>query len=268
MQAPSLARRADAVRLARLRRDPLPGDPRGPRAPHEDRPDRLSRGRSARGSSGSIPGSWRWPTGSTPPPPGAATRRCPIEPDQVLREMWENPKRGYDPVLVKALINLIGIYPVGTCVILDTLEVAIVYAPNPDATLLNRPLVRIAIDANGGAVPPPGTLVDLADQDGPGQLRAVDRQGDQPDPLRPRRSATTLSEPRSRPRGPGSGRPAGPALITYLTAGFPVAEASRDALQVADGARRHHRGGRALQRPAGRRAHHPAQHLRRAASRA
>ena len=57
----------------------------------------------------------------------ATTRRSyqtvPIEPDQVLREMWENPKRGYDPVLVKALINLIGIYPVGTCVILDTFEV-------------------------------------------------------------------------------------------------------------------------------------------------
>ena len=31
----------------------------------------------------------------------ATTRRSyqtvPIEPDQVLREMWENPRRGYDP---------------------------------------------------------------------------------------------------------------------------------------------------------------------------
>ena len=57
----------------------------------------------------------------------ATTRRSyqtvPIEPDQVLREMWENPKRGYDRVLVKALINLIGVYPVGTCVILDTFEI-------------------------------------------------------------------------------------------------------------------------------------------------
>ncbi len=62
----------------------------------------------------------------------ATTRRSyqtmPIEPDQVLREMWQNPKRGYDAILVKALINLIGIYPVGTCVILDTFEVAIVAA--------------------------------------------------------------------------------------------------------------------------------------------
>jgi HD-GYP domain-containing protein (c-di-GMP phosphodiesterase class II) len=108
----------------------------------------------------------------------ATTRRSyqtiPIEPDQVLREMWENPRRGYDPILVKALINLIGIYPVGTCVILDTLEVGIVYGVNPDQGQLNRPLVRIAIDVNGGAVPAPGTLVNLADHDGAGRyLRSI-----------------------------------------------------------------------------------------------
>ncbi|HEY8105397.1 MAG TPA: HD domain-containing phosphohydrolase [Gemmatimonadales bacterium] len=108
----------------------------------------------------------------------ATTRRSyqtvPIEPDQVLREMWENPKRGYDPVLVKALINLIGIYPVGTCVILDTFEVGIVAAPNPDAALLNRPMVRLVIGADGSAIPAPGTLVNLAERDaGGGYLRAI-----------------------------------------------------------------------------------------------
>jgi HD-GYP domain-containing protein (c-di-GMP phosphodiesterase class II) len=98
----------------------------------------------------------------------ATTRRSyqtvPIEPDQVLREMWENPKRGYDTVLVKALINLIGIYPVGTCVILDTFEVGIVAAPNPDGGQLNRPLVRLVIAADGGAIALPGTLVNLAER--------------------------------------------------------------------------------------------------------
>ncbi|HJP57655.1 MAG TPA: HD domain-containing phosphohydrolase [Gemmatimonadales bacterium] len=98
----------------------------------------------------------------------ATTRRSyqtvPIEPDQVLREMWENPRRGYDPVLVKALINLIGIYPVGTCVILDTMEVAVVAAMNPDGQQLNRPMVRIVIDVDGGVVAPPGRLVGLGEQ--------------------------------------------------------------------------------------------------------
>ncbi len=108
----------------------------------------------------------------------ATTRRSyqtiPIEPDQVLREMWENPRRGLDPVLVKALINLLGIYPVGTCVILDTFEVAIVTGPNPDTNLLNRPLVRIAIDVNGGMLPAPGVAANLGDQDGSGHyLRSI-----------------------------------------------------------------------------------------------
>lgn len=95
----------------------------------------------------------------------ATTRRSyqtvPIEPDQVLKEMWNNPRRGYDPMIVKALINLIGVYPIGTCVILDTFEVAIVASTVSDRDALNRPLVRIAIDANGGAIAAPGIAVDL-----------------------------------------------------------------------------------------------------------
>ncbi|MGE0552414.1 MAG: HD-GYP domain-containing protein [Gemmatimonadales bacterium] len=103
----------------------------------------------------------------------ATTRRSyqtvPIEPDQVLKEMWSNPKRGYDPMIVKALINLIGVYPVGTCVILDTLEVAIVASTVSDRNSLNRPLVRIAIDADGGAIAPPGIAVDLQETGADGQ---------------------------------------------------------------------------------------------------
>ncbi len=98
----------------------------------------------------------------------ATTRRSyqtvPIQPDQVLREMWENPRRGYDPVLVKALINLIGVYPVGTCVILDTLEVAVVAAANPDQNFLNRPLLRVAIDTDGATLPSPGRPESLSEQ--------------------------------------------------------------------------------------------------------
>lgn len=108
----------------------------------------------------------------------ATTRRSyqtvPIQPDQVLREMWENPRRGYDPVLVKALINLIGIYPVGTCVILDTFEVAVVAAANPDQNFVNRPIVRVCIDVNGALVGPPGREENLAEQSADGtHLRSI-----------------------------------------------------------------------------------------------
>jgi HD-GYP domain-containing protein (c-di-GMP phosphodiesterase class II) len=105
----------------------------------------------------------------------ATTRRVyqtvPVEPDEVLREMWENPKRGQDKVLVKALINLVGVYPVGTCVILDSFEVGVVSGPNPDRQQLNRPMVRIALDAEGGPVPLPGTEVSLGEKDESGAFR-------------------------------------------------------------------------------------------------
>ena len=108
----------------------------------------------------------------------ATTRRSyqttPIEPDQVLKEMWSNPRRGYDPMIVKALINLIGIYPIGTCVILDTFEVAIVASAVTDRDQLNRPLIRIAIDAHGGIMPAPGIAIDLLEQGADGTfLRSI-----------------------------------------------------------------------------------------------
>ncbi len=102
----------------------------------------------------------------------AATSRrvyqtVPIQPDQVLKEMWENPRRGYDQIVVKAFINLIGIYPVGTCVILDTYEVALVHSANPDVTHVHRPVVRIVTTPEGG-VQHPGFLADLAQKDAEG----------------------------------------------------------------------------------------------------
>src|SRR2546426_544768 len=102
----------------------------------------------------------------------AATSRrvyqtVPIQPDQVLKEMWENPRRGYDQIVVKAFINLIGIYPVGTCVILDTYEVALVHSANPDVTHVHRPVVRIVTTPEGG-VQHPGFLADLAQRDAEG----------------------------------------------------------------------------------------------------
>jgi HD-GYP domain-containing protein (c-di-GMP phosphodiesterase class II) len=105
----------------------------------------------------------------------ATTRRVyqtvPVEPDEVLREMWENPKRGQDKVLVKALINLVGVYPIGTCIILDTFEVAVVAGASVDRQQLNRPIVRIALDAEGGPVPLPGIEVNLSEKDESGAYR-------------------------------------------------------------------------------------------------
>jgi HD-GYP domain-containing protein (c-di-GMP phosphodiesterase class II) len=96
-----------------------------------------------------------------------AYQTTPIQPDSVLKEMLENPKRGYDGILVKAFINLIGVYPVGTMVILDTYELAIVTAANPNPEVIHRPMARIVSDAQG-TVMYPGFVADLAEQTQPG----------------------------------------------------------------------------------------------------
>ena len=108
----------------------------------------------------------------------AATSRrtyqtTPIQPDGVLKEMLENPKRGYDQILVKAFINLIGVYPVGTLIILDSYELAIVAASNPNPEFIHRPIARIVSDSTGTVVYP-GHVVDLSERDAAGNfLRSI-----------------------------------------------------------------------------------------------
>jgi HD-GYP domain-containing protein (c-di-GMP phosphodiesterase class II) len=96
-----------------------------------------------------------------------AYQTVPFTPAQVMLELRDNPRRGMDPVIVKAFINLTGIYPVGTLVVLDTFELGIVHAVNPLQDMLSRPLIRIVSDPQGNVVHP-GTLADLADRDADG----------------------------------------------------------------------------------------------------
>ena len=79
--------------------------------------------------------------------------------------MRDNPKRGFDPLLVKALINATGVFPVGTLVILDTLEMAVVSQANPEPEFLHQPRVVVISDAMGAPRPEPFAL-DLSEVDG------------------------------------------------------------------------------------------------------
>lgn len=88
----------------------------------------------------------------------------PPTPDAVLREMRDNPARGYDPLIVKAFMNVTGVYPVGTLVILDTHELAVVVEPNRDPRAMHQPIVKILADPFG--LPPPlPEFVDLTETD-------------------------------------------------------------------------------------------------------
>lgn len=105
----------------------------------------------------------------------AATSRrvyqtTPLNPADVMKEMRDNVRRGMDPVLVKAFVNLTGIYPVGTLVVLDTFELGLVHAVNPIPEMLSRPILRIVSDDKGNVLFP-GYLVDLADRGSDGAYK-------------------------------------------------------------------------------------------------
>ncbi len=88
----------------------------------------------------------------------------PSRPDTVLKDMRENPQRGLDPLLVKAFISLMGIYPVGSVVILDSFELAIVIEPGASKEVMHQPLVRVIYDEMGIPLTTPRT-VDLSERD-------------------------------------------------------------------------------------------------------
>ncbi len=99
-------------------------------------------------------------------------------PHDALKGMRDNPKLGLSPSLVKAFINLVGIYPVGSLVLLDTYELAVVIAANPTPTALSRPLVQIIMDDRGNTVDAP-ELIDLTERDASGQcVRSILRTED------------------------------------------------------------------------------------------
>ncbi|MFZ3063152.1 MAG: HD-GYP domain-containing protein [Actinomycetota bacterium] len=82
-------------------------------------------------------------------------------PDQVLAEMIRQSGTAFDPTLIKAFVQALSIYPVGSLVKLDTGEVCVVYRSNPDNLL--RPKVKMIIDAQGNKIH--SFLVDLSEID-------------------------------------------------------------------------------------------------------
>jgi hypothetical protein len=91
----------------------------------------------------------------------------PWPPDEVLKEMRDNPRRGFDPLLVKALITATGVFPIGTLCILDSYELAVVCGVHKEAERLHLPLVKVISDAMGAPLPSPRTI-DLSEKDASG----------------------------------------------------------------------------------------------------
>jgi putative nucleotidyltransferase with HDIG domain len=77
-----------------------------------------------------------------------AYRKKAYRPEQALAIMVRD-KNGFDPILLKVFIGIMGIYPIGSLVLLDTKEMGVVFETNPDPQYINRPKVILISQSEG-----------------------------------------------------------------------------------------------------------------------
>ena len=87
--------------------------------------------------------------------------RVPYPPDKALKFMLNKSGRAFDPVLMKIFINSIGIFPIGTLVLLNTNEMGVVVQSNSSPERMDRPKVKIIADPLGKEMD--GDIIDLSE---------------------------------------------------------------------------------------------------------
>jgi HD-GYP domain-containing protein (c-di-GMP phosphodiesterase class II) len=96
-------------------------------------------------------------------------RREPMAPSKVLNMMLSKSGKSFDPVLLKLFVNCVGIIPIGSLVMLETSELAVVLKPAADKANGERPIVRVITDPQGNSVDQ-GREVDLTEKDETGDF--------------------------------------------------------------------------------------------------
>ncbi len=91
-------------------------------------------------------------------------KKIPYTPDQALAIMLRDRDVHFDSILLKMFIGLVGVYPIGSLVLLDTHEMGIIFKTNPDPQWIERPQVILVEKGKQGK----GVkqLVDLTERNG------------------------------------------------------------------------------------------------------
>jgi len=89
--------------------------------------------------------------------------RFPYVSEKILGIMLERSGKDFDPAIVKVFINMIGIFPLGTLVLLNTYEMGIVTHIQEDTELIDRP--RVCLLYYGDGEYRKGKMVDLKERD-------------------------------------------------------------------------------------------------------
>lgn len=98
--------------------------------------------------------------------------RVPLSPDKALSVLLEFAGHRIHPALAKVFVNMVGVFPQGSLVLLDTREMGLVFETNSSPNLLDRPRVVLVVDAGGRRIPSAQSRsVDLAEKDEIGRFR-------------------------------------------------------------------------------------------------
>jgi len=83
--------------------------------------------------------------------------------EEALSMMLEKSGEEFDSLILKIFVNMMGAYPVGSMVLLNTGEICIVFESNQDPSFLLQPTVKVISDQDGNRIE--GELVDLSIKD-------------------------------------------------------------------------------------------------------
>jgi HD-GYP domain-containing protein (c-di-GMP phosphodiesterase class II) len=97
-------------------------------------------------------------------------RREPISPAKVLGFMFGKAGKSFDSTLMKLFMTCVGIIPIGSLVMLDTNELAVVLRPAADPADPEHPYVKVISDENGTNIQN-GREIDLHEKDESGEYR-------------------------------------------------------------------------------------------------
>lgn len=98
-------------------------------------------------------------------------RREPMSPSKVLDMMFSKAGTSFDATLLKLFVNCVGIIPIGSLVVLDSEETAVVLKPAVQKADAERPFVKVIADAQGNPVEN-GRELDLTEKDDAGEYRS------------------------------------------------------------------------------------------------
>ncbi len=90
-------------------------------------------------------------------------RKSVLSPDRALGLMLEGAGKEFDPILIKVFVNILGVYPVGTLLKLDTGELALVVRSSRNK-VEKKPLVCLMKKDTDGTYQQ-GETIDLAERD-------------------------------------------------------------------------------------------------------